>query len=39
MALARVDAPCDEHDVEIARRQRERRWQRGVAAARSYSLN
>ena len=38
MALARVNASCDEHDVEIARRQRERRWQRGVAATRSHSL-
>ena len=38
MALARVNASCDEHDVEIARRQHERRWQGGVAGTRSHSL-
>ena len=38
MALARVNASCDEHDVENSRRQRERRWQGGVAGTRSYSL-
>jgi len=38
MALARVNASCDEHDVEISRRQRERRWQGGVADTRRHSL-
>ena len=34
-----MNISCGEDDIKIARRQRERRWQRGVAAARSYSLN
>ena len=38
MAQARMNISCDEHDVKISRRQRERRWQGGVAATRSHSL-
>ena len=38
MTLARMNISCDEHDVKIARRQRERRWQGGVAGTRSHSL-
>ena len=38
MTLARMNISCDEHDVKIFRRQRERRWQRGVAGTRRHSL-
>ena len=38
MAQARMNISCDEHDVKISRRQRERRWQGGVADTRRHSL-
>ena len=38
MTLTRMNISCDEHDVKIFRRQRERRWQGGVADTRRHSL-
>ena len=37
MTLTRMNIPCDELDVKISRRQRERRWQGGVADTRRHS--